>query len=329
MIKRLSLAITALVLFTLVMPVISHSSSAAEGLVSFVPILHVEVDTSALSQEIKPEGVSVNVPVTVKYRVDVPSFLKNMIGRIFVFGKFIVPPMKVHLSVINKPEWADITITSPDLYIDLEMNKFSSANTSLSITVYKDAPAQPYTLILRAESDAMGKVTSQSVDVQFKITPGFIPLITINTDEPIKEAGPMTTLTFPIKISNNANKEAIVKLTDYTIPPGWGVQPSQNQLIIPQGKEDTLFLSVTTPIGFGWMPNQIQQIKLKFVVMPSPPTLEYEETGSNVYIYSVSVKSGSTPLAGIVGAIVAIVVVIIVIVIMAHRKGMLFSAKEE
>jgi len=306
------------------MMLVQTSSAKGSGLLSFTPILQLEVDTSALNEEIQPDGKAVNVPVTVKYRIDVPTWLQALgpIEKYVVYGKLgIIPPMKIHLSVVNKPEWVDVSIASPDLYIDIKENQFSCANTSISISVYKDAPAEVYTLILRAESDSMGRVVSQSVEAQFKIKPGYIPLVTINTEKPIKEAGPMTTLTFPIKICNNANKETVVKLVDYDTPPGWGVQPSQNQIVIPEGGETTLSVAVTTPLGFGWSPNQVQQIKFKFVVLPSPPPLEYEETSSNTYVYSISVKSGSAPMTGIIGGIVvAIIAILAVILLMFKRK---------
>lgn len=319
--KRLTLALTILLILSGLNIVVVQPSSA-KGLLTFTPVLQLEVDTTPLNEEIQPDGKAVNVPVTVKYRIDVPPFLKSlgMIEHMIVYGKFIVPPIKIHLSILNKPDWADVSITSPDLYIDIKENRFSCANTSLSISVYKDAPAEVYTLILRAESDAMGRVTSQSVEAQFKIKPGYIPLVTINTDKPIREAGPMTTLTFPIKITNNANKETFVKLVDYDTPPGWGVQPSQNQIVIPQGGEATLSLAVTTPVGFGWTPNQVQQIKLKFVVLPSPPPTEYEETPSNTYLYSVSVRSGSAPMVGLVGGIAAVIVVLLLLIFLMLKK---------
>lgn len=322
MFKRLSLMMVIFILLAGSGTVVIQSSSA-KGLISFTPILQLEIDTSSLNEDIQPDGKPVNVPVTVRYRVDVPPFLSNLpfgLGNPILYGSFIVPPVKIHLSIVNKPDWADISIASPDLYIDIGQNKFSYANTSISIAVYKNAPAESYTLILRAEADGLGKVAPQSVEAQFKIKPGYIPLVTINTDEPIKEAGPMTTLTFPIKISNNANKETIVKLVEYDTPPGWGVQPSQSQIVIPQDGEATLSLAVTTPMGFGWTPNQIQQIKLKFVVMPSPPTVEYEETATNTYLYSISVRSGSAPMAGIAAGIIAIIIAVIIVLILMIKK---------
>ncbi|RLF52167.1 MAG: hypothetical protein DRN19_01500 [Thermoplasmata archaeon] len=326
MFKRLSLIIvTFLVLAGPGMALVQTASAQNSGLLSFTPVLQLEVDTSALNEEIQPDGKAINVPVTVKYRIDVPEWLQNPllipIERFIVYGKLgIIPPMKIHLSVVNKPEWVDVSITSPDIYIDIKENEYSCAQTSISISVYKDAPAEVYTLILRAESDSMGRVASQSVEAQFKIKPGYIPLITINTEKPIKEAGPMTTLTFPIKICNNANKETVVKLVDYDMPPGWGVQPSQNQIVIPKDGEATLSVAVTTPPGFGWTPNQVQQIKFKFVALPSPPPLEYEETSSNTYVYSISVKSGSAPAAGLIGGALAVIIAVVAIILLVFKR---------
>jgi len=307
------------------------SSAKGSGFLSSVPVIDIDVDTSALSEAIEPEGKGVQVPVTIRYRINVPkiftgeeegllSGLWETIGRWIFFRNPIIPTLKIRLSIVDKPDWVNVVITDKDVEIPVELNKDCVANTSLTITVYKDAPALPYTLTLRAEAPGVGIIQPIETEAQFQIIPGYSPLLDIQTDEPIKEAGPMATVTFPIKITSHANKETIVKLVDYDIPPGWSVQPSQDQVIISPGKTSILSVTVITPAGFGWLPNQVQQIKMKFVAIPSPPPTEYEETSSNTYIRSISVRSGSAPAVGLIGGIVAILVAIVVVILMMLKK---------
>jgi|GEM_PF-1981884 len=323
-VKRICITVIAFSLtFLSLIPFSAQQTSAREGLLSFVPVLQVNVDTSKLGT-IQPGGEAVSVPVKITYYLQVPDVLTIIpiwwLKHLIIYGRCIVPPLKVHLSIVNKPDWMDASISTPYVYISPEANKYVYANTTLSISVYKDAPAQPYTIILRAESDGIGHVAPQTVEAQFPITPGYIPLVTISTSKPIIEAGPMTTVTFPISINNNANKETVVKLVDIERIPGWAIKPSQYQVVIPQGKSTTLSISVTTPYSFGWVAGQVQTINMKFVVLPSPPPLSYEETPSNTYPYSVAVRSGSAPMIGLIGGIIAIIVMIVIVLLIVIKR---------
>lgn len=320
--KRFAPVLILLVMLVSSTSMVSQISSAK--VMNFIPILQVSVDNSKLNDPIQPDGPAVSIPVQVKYMVNIPgvfNFLPPLIRNTIIYGSMIVPPMKIHLSIENKPDWMNVAIANPDLYIDIKENEFSYGNTSITISVYKDAPARPYTLKLVATSDEMGRVSAQSVEIQsITVTPGYIPLITVNTDMPIKEAGPATTLNFPIRIVNHANKETIVKLVEFDTPSGWAVNPSQREVIIPPDKEATITISVTTPIGFGFAPNQIQQINMKFIALPSPPPLHYEETLSNTYRYSIQVRSATASAAGIIIGILIVVVIVIALIVMLVRK---------
>ncbi|MCD6411164.1 MAG: hypothetical protein J7L20_01870 [Thermoplasmata archaeon] len=329
MLKRTYLMFVSALMLLSFMSLYTQQVSARDGILSFVPILYLEVDTSKLDV-IEPGGPAVVLPVRVSYYIPAPPILEGhpILTKLIVFRTpFIVPPVKVHLEVVNKPDWMDVSISTPDVYMSPDINKYSYANTSISISLYKEAPAQPFTLILRASSDEIGNVRSQFTEAQFKITPGYIPLVTITTDEPIKEAGPMTTLTYPIKIMNNANKETIIRLVDIKSIPGWAIKPSQYQVVIPQGKEATISISVTTPYGFGWIAGQMETIDMKFIALPSPPPATYEETPSNTYIYSLGVRSGSLPMIGLIGGIIAVIVAILFLLLVIFKKKGIYALR--
>jgi hypothetical protein len=278
--------------------------------------LKITPDTTNLGEPIRPAGPSVSVPITIEYRVDVPpgfTLLPPLLKNWVIYGSMIVPPQKVHLSIVNKPDWADVTITNPDVYIDIEENKFTTAQTTLSINVHKEAPARPYTLIVRAESLRLGRVPATFGEAQFPITPGFIPLITATTDKPTQEAGPLATVTFPIRITNNGNEEAIVKVVEIDVPAGWSPPALETTWkVIPQGQTQTFSLSVTTPAGFGWIPGEVGGIHVKFSIEQSPPTAETAAKAGE-YMLSLQLRSGGSGAIGLGVGIAALIVIIFVL----------------
>ncbi|MCD6236935.1 MAG: hypothetical protein J7K13_03165 [Thermoplasmata archaeon] len=315
--------LTAIIGLSMVFAVLPTASAKSGGL-TFNAIVQVVPDTSNLNTPIPPGGGAVSVPITIRYRVDVPgvfSTLPPLIKNYIVYGSMIVPPQKIHLSVIDKPDWADVTISNPDVYPDIVENEYSEIQTTISINVYKDAPARPYTLTIRAESQQLGRVPAASGEAQFKIIPDFIPLITATTDEPTKEVGPLTTVTFPIKITNNGNKESIVRVIDVTVPDGWSSPiPTPTQIVIPQGETGTLTISVTTPAGFGWVPGQVGTVNVKFLIQKSPPTQTTELTEANYYTLALQLRSSGSGLIGLGIGIAAIIVIIIVLFTVLLKK---------
>ena len=313
---------TILFIITIVCILYVPTQKASGKLISFTPILRVYVDTSNLENPIQPEREAVNVPIRIEYSLP-PLGLPQRMKQFLFFGLhgiFITPPIKVHLEVLNKPDWLDASIATPDIYLTPELDKPSYANTTLSISVYKDAPARSFTITLYAKSEALGNVLSQDTTSQFKIQVGYIPLVTITTKEPIKEAGPMTTLTYPVEIRNNANKETRVRLISIDQPPGWAVKPAVHEVTIPRNGSATLAISVVTPYGFGWIPGETKVINMKFIALPVPLPETYEETPTNTYLFSIGVRSGSTPMLGLVGGIIAAVVIIAILVLTIIKR---------
>ena len=313
--------LTAIIGLSMIFAVLPTASAKSGGL-TFNAIVQVIPDISNLTS-IPPDGEPAIVPVTIRYRVDVPgifSTLPPLIKNYIVYGSMIVPPQKIHLS-IDKPDWAAVTISNPDVYPDIVENEYSEIQTTISIHVYKEAPARPYTLTIRAESQQLGRVPAASGEAQFKIIPDFIPLITATTDEPTKEVGPLTTVTFPIKITNNGNKESIVRVIDVTVPDGWSSPiPTPTQIVIPQGGTGTLTISVTTPAGFGWVPGQVGTVNVRFLIQKSPPTQTTEITEANYYTLALQLRSSGSGIIGLGIGIVAIIVIIIVLFTILLKK---------
>ena len=295
------------------------SSVSSAKLLEFPAILQIEVNQSAIT--VQPDGPAVSVPITVKYRVEVPPrLLQGMFGRWLVFGTFIVPPQKVHLSVLNKPDWANVAIVSPDIYVDID-TQFKEATTSLSISVYKNAPAHVYTLQIQAESSPLGKILKQTAEAQISVTPGYIPLINVYTNKPTREVAPQTSVNFPIEISNEGNKETIVTGHIVSIPRDWTAYLPQSQIVIPSSIEGgdnkrTVTLSVTPPYGFGWH-NELKTITVDFVAQASPPG---SSTKTGEYHFQVMIRNRGFSLPGFEPALL-LIAFLFVSLIMKKRKN--------
>ncbi len=271
-------------------------SAKDSSLMTFSSILQIHVDSSNLNKPLQPGGPAVSVPVTVDYMVEIPPVIEKlgMLKNLIVYKSMIVPPLKIHLSILNKPNWADISIATPDVYVDIGENNFSKTSTEISIAVYKNAPAQPYTIRLQAEATQLGRVMPQSSEAQFMFTPGYIPLINIYTDKPTREVSPRTTVTFPLEITNLGNKETIVRVSDIKAPAGWPAIVAQPQIIIPRADEGNnkgkITVSVVTPYGFGWH-DEIGTITLKLVALPSPPTSSMNISTTNTFTYQLQIMN--------------------------------------
>jgi len=297
------------------------TSTASAAVTLFQSYLQLEVNQSAVT--VQPDGPAVSVPITIKYKVGVPNSLMTFglfgVRRWIIFGQIFLM-QKVHLSVINKPDWANVAITNPDVYVDID-NEFTTAMNSIVISVYKNAPAHKFTLRISAEASQMNMVSGCTAEAQITITPGYIPLINVYTDKPTREVAPQTSVNFPIEISNEGNKETIVTGNIVTLPKDWVAYLPQSQVIIPssvegQDNKKTVVLSVTPPYGFGWH-NELRTIGVDFVAQASPPG-SYEKTG--VYHFQVMIRNRGFSLPGFEPALLLIAFLVVSILMKKHKN---------
>jgi len=300
----------------------SITSTASAAVTFFQSYLQLEFNQSAVT--VQPDGPAVSVPVKIKYMVGVPDFLMSYgalgIRRLIVFGTpFLL--QKVHLSVINKPDWANVAITNPDVYVDIDNKEFKTALNSVVISVYKNAPAHKFTLQIRAEASQMKMVSGSTAEAQITITPGYIPLINVYTKKPTREVVPQTSVNFPIEISNEGNKETIVTGNVVNVPKDWVAYLPQSQVIIPsslegQDNKKTVVLSVTPPYGFGWH-NELRTIGVDFVAQASPPG-SYEKTAE--YHFQVMIRNRGFSLPGFEPALLLIAFLTISLIMKKRRN---------
>ena len=98
---------------------------------------YIDIDYEPYNEPL-PIDQSINIPLTVRYWVDVPGALLHSpffrLKNWFLFGTFIAPMQKIHLSVLNEPEWCTAYISNPNLLVDID-NEVKEVTTNLIISV--------------------------------------------------------------------------------------------------------------------------------------------------------------------------------------------------
>jgi hypothetical protein len=289
-------------------------TSTASAITLFQSYLQLYANQTAVT--VQPDGPAVSVQIRAQYKVEwLPKGPLSFTWRMLFVGLM----KKIHFSVVNKPNWMNVALANPDMMVDVS-DEFVEVVNSVIISVYKNAPAEKYTLIIHAEVPGKTIYGGDTAETQITVTPGYIPLINVYTKKPTVEVAPQTSVNFPIEISNEGNKEAIVTGNIVNIPQGWVAYLPQSQVIVPssvegQDNKRTVTLSVTPPYGFGWH-NELRTISIDFVAQASPPG-SFEKTG--VYHFQVMIRNKGFSLPGF--ELVLLLIAFLVISILMKKRN--------
>ena len=297
MIKKVSVVTIALIL-TNSFVVMSCNVSAKKSFtkkhfLEFNPILYME--TGPYDDQIMPGGEVFIVPITIEYMVSTPrlfDFLPKFLKNILIYRNIIAPPVRIHLSVVEKPDWLDVGIASPDIYVNIKENEFSYTNTSIFIAAHRDASTDPALIVIRAESESIGRISNKSVEINLLVTPAYIPSLQIETDQELKYATFNETVTFLINVTNRANKESLIRISVDELPRNWSACLSNFEIILSTNESTTITLNVSTSADF--REGDIEEICLNFTILPYPTPEDYKITPINIYHLTLFVANSST-----------------------------------
>jgi hypothetical protein len=263
--------------------IIFPSVSAIDKFFTYDSQLEVTYDEDVLNTVVfQPDGPPVTIPITIKHMVYVPdAIFSGFLLRILFLQTFMITSAQINLEIINPPEWAAMSLSNANPYVEIDTEE-KSAETSLIIAAHDDAPAEGFTLQVKASIDPLlnNHVNAQEVYINIIFQPGYIPLINLYSESPNIVVSPQETVNIPIEITNLGNKQTIVRAKIIDKPDGWATLLPQSQIIIPSASDpgdnkELLTFSVTPPYGFGWH-NEIETLILEFTPEFSPPT-----SGSN------------------------------------------------
>lgn len=174
--KWLVIGFSVLVIGVTVPPSINHSVVTACPIITYPSLMSIEIDPESLNQTFVPD-VAYLIKGTVGYKIYIPHWLLESRFNVFqqfknryLFGSFVVFPLKIHLSVENASPWADIAVITPDVYIDMFSNEFVYTSFDMVMTIYYDAPSEPFSFNLSAEAPIVHRIQGVSFRIPITIT---------------------------------------------------------------------------------------------------------------------------------------------------------------
>lgn len=253
----------------------SYSTTASAKIVTYPALISIEISNESLATLNTPISIesSIHIKLKIGYSFAGPANIIAIpfLGRLWVYGSLIVFPQIIHLSIQDKPDWANIYLATPDVYIENPYITPTFAYADVIISPYMQAPAQPYSIGISAFAPALGRIGGVNYSVALNFQPDFIPLIAVEIGNPVRQVGPREAVNFPVTITNLGNKEIIVTGVVQDAPADWAPLISPTETIIAPGQKATVTFSVVAPYNFGWH-NEQRTFTVIFTPQKIPPT---------------------------------------------------------
>ena len=290
---------------------------------TFNSYIYIEYDETQLNKNLAIDE-SLSVPVTVKYKTDVPenflSFLPWQLRNLFIFGSIIGPMQTIHLEVVDKPDWADVFIATPDVIMDIPVgSEVNVQKTSLVLSPKIEAPSTSYTISIKATSKQIGRINSYETEVAVTFTPSFVPTVTIIPENPTRTVAPRESVNFKISVTNEANKKArITPSLNYNGSLSeWSPTINPPFMDLNPGDSGEFILSIYTPYTFGWH-NEIQAFQIDFITQIFPLREDAPVGGPYPIYIRVNNYGFSTP--GFESAVIFVAIACIILAVKRKQR---------
>ena len=287
-------------------------------LFSFNSYIDIEYDPTPLNENLNIDE-SVNVPLTVKYWTDAPEnflqFVPWQIRNLFLFGSIIGPMQKLHLEIVDKPDWANIYISQPDILSNIPLGGQESAvevTTSLILSPRVEAPSQSYSIAITATCDTIGRINGFEHEEFIDFTPSFVPTIQITPEEPTRTVSPRESVNFKITVKNDGNKKTRITPSLSDIDSKWTPTINPPFYDISPGGTGEFTFSIYTPYDFGWH-NEIESFQIDFTAQIFPLREDAPVGGPYSIFLRVNNYGFSTPGFEIITLFAAIIIVGIIL----------------
>jgi hypothetical protein len=271
--KRKWLSIGTILLFvgTCIIPAIAQDieeplsiSTAPHPFIRFPAVLSMTIDNSSLellNKPIMPE-TSVFIKGKIGYFAAIPDCLLHppfqLLKHLFLFGRLVIFPQRISLTVENVPSWSDIYFLGPYVYIDIS-NTPHYASADLVISPHKDAPAGVHSFIITATAPQQHRIEQVVYTTPIFYMVQWISLLNISTNSTMIITPPNTMTYVPIDVTNLGNALAIINSTTPDIE-GWSIESEPELLYLHVGETGRIFIMIRPPEGF----QGTQQIELLF-----------------------------------------------------------------
>ena len=284
--NTLKIGFIILILLTLSLS-FTPSVSAADKFFTYSSVLEVSYEDAAVNDAVfQPDGPPVSIPLKIRHKVEVPEeFISSFYLRLLFLQTFIVTSAQIKMEIVNAPDWAAISLSNANPYVDIA-TEFEETTTSLVIAAHKDAPAEGFTLRIKAEVDPLLNNHVPANEAELNIYFFTSPIIGVGIDikNPVQEVSPGNFTKTEIELSNHGNIETTVTISQITSLQEWETYIIPNSVILPMpgmGENETIYFLVKPPDEF----EGIQIIELKFSADSHLIPGDSEKVESSVFIY--------------------------------------------
>ena len=300
----------------LISTVICLVNTASSKIIEYPSLITIEItpeSIAALQEPVDIESVLI-VQLKIGYSVSIPAWTEpgGTLARLWLFGSMIQYPQLIHLEIEGKPDWADIALAVPDVYIQNFSTYPVYTTADLIITPYIDAPAVPKSVTIKATAGNIGRILGVVYHRTLNFEPDYIPLIRVETEKPTRQVAPREPINFEITIMNMGNKETLVNGRVLDAPDEWAALISPTQLPLGPGETATVTVSMTAPYTFGWH-NEIRTFTVEFTPEKSPPSTPPVTGSAQIVQLRVNSIGFSTPGFEFVLLFTALIISLIII----------------
>ena len=291
----------------------SVPTSSAGIIFNFQSVLQVTWGNET-SEPLVPRGELRIIPLTITHSVTRGELGEGLL--VTLTGALIT----IDVTIIDKSSWCTASLSQGTLSVTVQPNAVSTLQTTLTVQVTNDAPANALGYVkIRATAEPTGVIAGFENDFTLNFIPAYKPLIRVFLPETnALEIGPMDTAVFPIQIENLGNARTIVLLNVTNVPKDWS-SIITSEVLLEEGAGSTAiaYLTVKPSKSFGYhYEEQIIRVSLKPMKAD-----DYSEIGEITYqTFLVQSRGFSTPGFEIIVFLGAISIVCMIIISIWKRK---------
>ncbi|MCK4365132.1 MAG: hypothetical protein KAW45_03710 [Thermoplasmatales archaeon] len=217
MYKKFTIVAIMIILFSMIFSpaVLSSGASAADASDGFEikifaadSVLQLDFDEVNVTVPAIPNEGYITIPLNISY------WLQGVFAK-WRARVFRNKDVQVDLTIIDKPEWSEATITPPIVLVDIvsSASEVTPGRANLVVSVNENAPAFTQgKVVIQATCPAIKglfgivtKVTGCNLTSEVPFTVGYLPAISIKYDFIYKEVPPLNVTSIPVNITNLGN----------------------------------------------------------------------------------------------------------------------------
>ena len=148
-------------------------------IITFPSCISIKYDEEYVYQTEFIPDIAYLIKFTIGYKVGVPRLLLSshsdgylivLLKHWIVFGSLVVYPMMINVSIENVPNWAEIYVVTPTVYISKYSNEFVTTFCDIVVTIHDEAPSEPFTFTIHAQSLQVHRIQGYSYSRNITIT---------------------------------------------------------------------------------------------------------------------------------------------------------------